>query len=747
MVEFEKEQNLPIQAEVVEFTGGPTEATEQEDLMSNILIPVLRRWYVVFLTFIVVCGIGGVLIYYLMGKKFDTEGAVRVSMVVPRILYEMEDQTVPYNPFKKTQAELIGFDNVLNRAADELKDKKSIFFKPNESPIVTLRRMIVDRQIRIEAPRDNELIYIRMTTDYPRNAEQLIDALIRGYMSVVLSEETQGDDETLSVLEQRRRVLEDKMEVQKLKVRARAEEFGTDELTPYQEMLQRNMATLQNELIEISIRRIMLETKISMKEKNLNKEITAEDIADQRVALIEKDPSSQALRDNIRKYELLAREGQVLMKESNPELKRRIEILQGLKDQLESRKAEIADIFKVQIENEIHRMFRKELDQLQEDLNQTVIYENRIRTKLDEIDADTVGLGRKQFDINDAQEELDQMKQIYNELCRRIEQVNLERAREARISIASYARSVEAKGKRRKMAAATAFSGLALGVMLALLLDKLDKRLKAPKEVAKRIGVRIIGTTTNPHGVDKKLLPQQIIDDYQAIRTNMSLLDECQGTKMIAITSPGMGDGKTTFSVNLAVTFARSGKRTLLIDGDLRKPDVGIVMKLPPGLRGFQDYLFGMDIEKASYKIPSLDLFIMSADDRNTNDALDLITIPESIERIQLLRDQYDCIIVDTPPILAFSDALVWAKMVDGVILMSFLGHTSKVDMKEASERLEQVKAKILGTVVNNVKVSHGYQRYGYGHAGSRETEAKRRSHKENAPYTLIIEDEIKAGE
>jgi len=213
MNEFGDEQNFPIQAELVEYPDGPAETTDHEDLMGNILIPILHRWYIVLITFLIVCGIGGALIHFLMGKKFDTEGAVRVSMAVPRILYEMEDQSVPYNPFKKTQADSIGFDNVLNRAADELKDKNNIFFSPTESPIVTLRRMIVDRQIKIEAPRDNELIYIRMTTDYPSSAEQLIDALIRGYMSVVLSEESQGDDETLSVLEQLRRVLEDKMEM------------------------------------------------------------------------------------------------------------------------------------------------------------------------------------------------------------------------------------------------------------------------------------------------------------------------------------------------------------------------------------------------------------------------------------------------------------------------------------------------------------------------------------------------------
>jgi receptor protein-tyrosine kinase len=274
----------------------------------------------------------------------------------------------------------------------------------------------------------------------------------------------------------------------------------------------------------------------------------------------------------------------------------------------------------------------------------------------------------------------------------------------------------------------------------------LDKRLKTPRDIAKRVSVRIIGTTPNLDEMDKKLLPQQLRDDYETICVNITtLLEECGDTKIIAVTSPGTGDGKTTFSVNLATAFARSGRKILLLDGDFRKPDIGFVMKLPPGLRGLQDYLFGMDFERAAYKSNDSNLFILASDSRNSADALSLISNAKSAAQIRRLRDQFDYIIIDTPPVLAFSDALVWSKLADGVIITSFIGHTSKNEIQQAIERLGEVQAKIIGTVVNNVKVSHGYRQYGYGYGygNSKATEEKRKAHERNAPYTLLSSDSI----
>lgn len=739
MDDFEKKNKMPLQGELIEY-GEPVQ--EKEVSMSEVFLAVVRRWYVVVPVFLLVTGIGLGIIYYFMGKKYDTEGAIQVSTIVPKIIYQTEDTAPPYMNFKNTQAAIIGRDIVLNRAADELKDKNLVFFPPGQNYVPVLRKMMVNEDIKIFPDRENEYIFLRMTTDYPKQAEQVIDALIRAYMSVTVSEESRGEDEKLSILEKRKRMLEDEMEQHRLKIRQRMEEYGTGELTTRQEIMLEQVATLQKEMVTAGIRRLMLETQVNMKERQVKTELSDVDMSIQKTQLIEADPLVKSLRMDVQRYEEMVREGKTTMQESNPELLRRMEVLTDLGRQLEKRRNEVVSQVEDQIRLQMNQIRQGELEDFKAELSQTVIYETRLREKLEELDAETIGLGRKQFEIDDYREQLAQTKAIYTDLVRRIEEINIERSRQPRISVGSYARSVEAKGKRRKLTAAAAFGGLALGIACALMIDKIDKRVKTPNEVVRRTGMRIIGTTTSPTDVDKKLLPQQLFDDYQTIRANIGLLEDSQNTRIIVVTSPGMGDGKTTFSVNLATSFAHSGKKTLLIDGDLRKPDVGMVLNLPAGQRGLQDYLFGYPIDRAVYKVEGVGLYVLAADTRNAVDALEMLSNAESMERIRALVKLFDKIIIDTPPVLAFADTLLWAKIADGTLLTSFVGHTSRPEMQEAIERLGEIRARILGTVVNNVKMSHSYRRYGYGYGYTyhhKEMHKKRRIQMESRGSTLLI--------
>jgi receptor protein-tyrosine kinase len=171
--------------------------------------------------------------------------------------------------------------------------------------------------------------------------------------------------------------------------------------------------------------------------------------------------------------------------------------------------------------------------------------------------------------------------------------------------------------------------------------------------------------------------------------------------------------------------MAESGLKVLLIDGDLRKPDVARLLNLPEGSRGLQDVLCGVKFEQAVYSVAATGLDVLAADFTDATDAYEMLAQPATARIINLIGRRYDHVIIDTPPVLGFPDALMWAKIGNAAILISYAGHTTMPDLREAKERLAQINVKVLGTVLSSVQAGHGYYRHGHSYYAQTRDSAK----------------------
>ena len=278
---------------------------------------------------------------------------------------------------------------------------------------------------------------------------------------------------------------------------------------------------------------------------------------------------------------------------------------------------------------------------------------------------------------------------------------------------------------------------------MAVLRDKMDQNMYTPEDVARRASIPIIGTVTNSRSLKPAAFVEQIAGDYQTIRTNLGLSNGEGMPRRLAVTSPGMREGKTTFAINLATSMAKSGKKVLLVDGDLRKPDVGQMLGVSNGIGGLQDVLAGQDPEQVIRSVPSSGLDVLPADRSQVANAYELLVSPIAATVLDRLSDRYDHVIVDTPPVLIFPDALVWSGMTDAVVLVSFAGQTTATELKEAKGRLVKVKARVLGTVLSGVRVGQSLYSSAYAGYHQRYARSLRRSALVRKKLLLPVEENV----
>jgi capsular exopolysaccharide synthesis family protein len=203
---------------------------------------------------------------------------------------------------------------------------------------------------------------------------------------------------------------------------------------------------------------------------------------------------------------------------------------------------------------------------------------------------------------------------------------------------------------------------------------------------------------------------------YRKLRTNIQFSSIDSQIQTIMIASALSGEGKTTTIGNLAVTYAQEGKKVLLMDTDLRKPAVHRMFNVP-------NHVGLTSVLSSQYKVTEVlretvveGLHVLSSGPIPPNPS-EMIGSRKMTALLQDLKEEYDVILFDTPPVLAVTDALIISSLCDGVILVVSAGKAKKDLVKKAKAHLEHVNARILGAVLNNVQLPKSRTSYYGGNA------------------------------
>lgn len=347
---------------------------------------------------------------------------------------------------------------------------------------------------------------------------------------------------------------------------------------------------------------------------------------------------------------------------------------------------------------------------------------------LDKMKADAKFLSNFEIQESHLRNEMARLQLVYDGTIKRLQEINLVRDSggfDARV-LSNPMNGVKVAPLAHQDLPLGLMLGLMVGVGLAYLADMADKSFRSPEEIRKQLGLPLVGHIPyfgpDTETAERRAAGEPTVDPmlcchfkpksldseaYRAVRTSLFFATQGQGLKVIQVTSPNKGDGKSLLISNLAVTTAQSGKRVLMIDADCRRPRQHKVFNLPNEI-GLATVLNGeVTPEQCIHETVVPGLSVMPAGPVPPNPS-ELLVSPRFKELLDSFRSQYDYIFVDTPPLLAVTDPCIVAGKVDGMFLAIRLTRKGRPDAERAREILSSLNVRCFGVVVNGVTRAAG---------------------------------------
>jgi capsular exopolysaccharide synthesis family protein len=385
------------------------------------------------------------------------------------------------------------------------------------------------------------------------------------------------------------------------------------------------------------------------------------------------------------------------------------------------------------IDGEIGRIIRG----IRNDYESSLRKESLLRRAFEQQKSRVLEMKEKAIQYNILKREADTNKELYKGL--------LQRMKEAGVSAGIMASNIQIvdqaelptkpyKPNKRLNLLLAAVVGLFLGVGLAFFFEILDNTVKTPEDLEQLIRLPSFGMVPEisserrrrlesgdsypvelvTHGHPKSMLSEA----YRNIRTSILLSFSEKPPKRIVISSPNPFEGKTTTAINTAIALSQTGAEVIIIDSDMRKPRIHKTFNGDNGV-GLSNFLSGnADLDSVIKKSDIPNLYYIPSGPIPPNPS-ELIGSKLFKSMMESLGERFAHIVLDSPPVLGFADALILTTSVDGVILVVLGGKTPRETLQRAKEVLHQVNAKILGVVINRIDIQrsdYGYYYYRYHH-------------------------------
>lgn len=696
---------------------------EEESFISPrvLMRALLQWWYVVLPIAIVLAVVSGSIVMLTFTPVYRSTAVVKIASYTPYIAYTTNEQPSKPEEFTETQIELLRSALVMELvlADPQIAALKSI--QQQENPIRWLTE-----SVRVNQVGNSELYYVFLDAPDPNDSALLVNAILQEYFAVRRRDQESQTQRVLDLLTQEKD--QRAGEIQRLREEMRQlgkNVIGADPVTGLPTQAQENvllpLKELRDRLEKFARERRMSELRIIAIRESMAREDV--DVASVEVEMALTDTQEvRDLRAQIaHKKELMHRTKVVSARgEEDPgvmRLKREIEAYErSLTNALQQARPVVTEQLKTMAALDHHDL----LKQLEKELELQTDYEQLLKEQYTEKLAEAGESADQLLELEFTRAELAREEKVFDMIAERSMALQTESRAPGRVALLQNAEvppgPVESLPLRNL--AAVIFASGCLPFGLALLWELSVRRIHDAEQLSQYV-LPVVGEVAKlpmrlrslaPGGGRAMALFEESID---SVRVGLVLPDQYRDFRVIAITSAVHGEGKSSIASQLAVSIGHStGEPVLLVDGDLRAPDVHHIFEVPnePGLSAVLDGRASIDDAIVKSWSPNIHLLPAGRLKKSPHKVISIGVLTDLIEE---MKTRYRYIVFDTPPILSASEALMLAKVADGCVLSTRRNVSRESQVRIAYERLLKAGAVPMGAVFNGVPTRSYAQTYG----------------------------------
>jgi capsular exopolysaccharide synthesis family protein len=684
----------------MELTRDDSQPTAH--VLDYLVILWYRKW-LILLVFAVLSSVGLFAVFKLVKPKYQSTSRIAVE----RLRGPVADQTgLAGEAFYQTQYQIMGSSEVAAAAAVKLGWSPS-----REVALEDGRAEIINKAVAISPERDNRVVRIQSRQSDPKLAAQLVNAVVEAYTEVTHQRETERAGRFQNDLQGQIVQLEMQIEAKKRAL----DEFGKDKNLQQQ---QQEEALVRTRLSAISEAQVRAKVSREQAERSYN-DLKAK--SDTGVNLVENVSSSYAEQLNIRVKELQQQRKLLELNKTPKALSTDPQYIQtmALIDQYQ---ADYEEAMK-KAQTDANRVALAQANsgfdqarQVEETLNQQM---TEMRLKLESLATGLTALAR----YNELKKDIDDLAKWHGNLRERLMEAKISDSfplLDIQVLDRAKPPAAPAWPNKTQLAIVAIAMSFVVGVAVAFLAEYMDRSVRKPEDIEQDLRLALVGFVPGMNNSTAPFDRARIVmsdpttgaaESYRKIRAKLHVSRNEAHIKVLGITSSTAGEGKTTLSSNLAISMAQSGFKVLLVDADMRHPALQTAFQVErePGLADYLDGRIAWQSAVRGEVLPGLSLITCGSGGERSSELLESPRLKEFFDQA---REQYDMVVVDTPPVLGVADTTVLAHATDAMLFVIQASRNPKWLLRRARMELDAADAHIVGAVLNRVATRRGEYYY-----------------------------------